>query len=84
MESKEPDATEGKNENEERSESNVEESTNVPINTDAPKKNGLGVSAIIGIVIVAIVVLEVGGFAVFWFVIKKKTLNYLICVFKKK
>lgn len=83
-ESKEPDATEGKNENEESSESNAEESTNVPTNTDAPKKNGLGVGAIIGIVIAAIVVLEVGGFAVFWFVIKKKTLNDLICVFKKK
>ena len=43
---------------------------------DAPKddKGGLGVGAIIGIVVGAIAVLGGGGFAIFWFVIKKKTL----------
>lgn len=42
-----------------------------PEKPDEPK-DGLGVGAIIGIVVGAIAVLGGGGFAIFWFVIKKK------------
>ena len=47
------------------------------------KVKGLGVGAIIGIVIGAVVVLGVGGFAIFWFVIKKKNFADLKKIFKK-
>ena len=52
-----------------------------------PEKNGLGAGAIIGIVIGSVAVVGiggVGGFALFWFVIKKKSFADLIAVFKKK
>ena len=44
----------------------------------------LGAGAIIGIVIGSVAVVGVGGFALFWFVIKKKSFADLIAVFKKK
>ena len=47
-------------------------------------KDGLGTGAIVGIVIGSVAVAGVGGFALFWFVIKKKSLADLIAVFKKK
>ena len=47
-------------------------------------KDGLGTGAIIGIVIGSVAVAGVGGFALFWFVIKKKSFADLIAVFKKK
>ena len=40
-------------------------------NAELPK-NGLPAGAIVGIVIGAVVLLGGGGFALFWFVIKKK------------
>lgn len=43
----------------------------------------LGAGAIIGIVIGSVAVVGVGGFALFWFVIKKKSFADLIAVFKK-
>ncbi len=47
-------------------------------------KDGLGAGAIVGIVIGSALVAGVGGFALFWFVIKKKSFADLIAVFKKK
>ena len=44
----------------------------------------LGAGAIIGIVIGSVAVVGVGGFALFWFVIKKKSFADLVAVFKKK
>ncbi len=58
--------------------------TNVtPDNPEQPK-DGLGTGAIVGIVIGSVAVAGVGGFALFWFVIKKKSFADLIAVFKKK
>ena len=47
-------------------------------------KDGLGAGAIVGIAIGSVAVAGVGGFALFWFVIKKKSFADLIAVFKKK
>ena len=57
-----------------------------PNNTpdDPDKKDGLGTGAIVGIVIGSVAVVGIGGFALFWFVIKKKSFADLIAVFKKK
>jgi len=63
-----------------------------PVNPNEPqnpeqsedKSNGLGVGAIIGIGLASLVVLGVGGFALVWFVIKKKNLADLLSIFKKK
>ena len=46
--------------------------------------NGLGAGAIVGIVIGSVAVVGVGGFALVWFVIKKKSFADLIAAFKKK
>jgi flagellar basal body-associated protein FliL len=51
--------------------------TNTPGGTDTPDdpsddKDGLGAGAIIGIIVGALVVLGGGGFALYWFVLKKK------------
>jgi hypothetical protein len=46
-------------------------------------KQGISGGAIAGIVIGSVVVLGGGGFALFWFVIKKKTFADLIGIFKK-
>ena len=45
---------------------------------------GLGTGAIVGIVIGSVAVAGVGGFALFWFVIKKKTWADFLAIFKKK
>ena len=47
-------------------------------------KDGLGAGAIVGIVIGSVAVAGVGGFALFWFVIKKKTWAEFLAIFKKK
>ena len=39
---------------------------------------------IVGIVLGSVAVVGIGGFAIFWFVIKKKSFADLIAVFKKK
>ena len=52
------------------------------------KKDGLSGGAIAGITIACVLVAGLGGFAIFWFVIKKKTFAQLIAaikgIFKKK
>ena len=45
---------------------------------------GLGAGAIVGIVIGSVAVVAIGGFALLWFVIKKKSFADLVAVFKKK
>ena len=58
-----------------------------PNNTpDVPTddKGGLGAGAIVGIVAGSVAVLGIGGFSIFWFVIKKKKFADLIAIFKKK
>ena len=47
-------------------------------------KDGLGTGAIVGIVIGSVAVIGIGGFAIFWFVIKKKSFADLIAIFKRK
>ncbi len=54
-----------------------------PEKPDEPK-DGLGTGAIVGIVVGSVVVLGLGGFALVWFVIKKKSFADLIAIFKKK
>ena len=51
---------------------------------DGQAKNGLGAGAIIAIVIGSVLVVGIGGFAIFWFAIKKKSFSDLKAVFKKK
>lgn len=48
------------------------------------EKTGLSGGAVAGIVIGSVAVAGVGGFSVFWFVIKKKKFADLIAIFKKK
>ena len=50
---------------------------------DTPK-DGLSGGAIAGIVVGSVVVLGLGGFALVWFVIKKKSFADLVAIFKKK
>ena len=54
-----------------------------PENPDEPK-DGLSGGAIAGIVVGSVVVLGLGGFALVWFVIKKKSFADLVAIFKKK
>lgn len=50
----------------------------------APSGSGLSGGAIAGIVIASILVAGIGGFALVWFVIKKKTWADFVTIFKKK
>lgn len=50
----------------------------------APSNSGLGGGAIAGIVIASILVAGIAGFALVWFVIKKKTWADFLALFKKK
>ena len=54
------------------------------IKPDEPEKDGLSGGAIAGIAVAGVAVAGMGGFAIFWFVIKKKTIADLIAIFKKK
>ena len=51
---------------------------------EQPEKTGLSGGAIAGIAVGSVAVEGVGGFSVFWFVIKKKKFADLIAIFKKK
>jgi hypothetical protein len=61
-----------------------EPGTNPGTDDPADDKDGLGAGAIVGIVIGSVAVAGIGGFAIFWFVIKKKSFAELIAIFKKK
>ena len=49
-----------------------------------PEKTGLSGGAIAGIAVGSVAVAGLGGFSLFWFVIKKKSFADLIAIFKKK
>ena len=51
--------------------------------TENSGDGGLSTGAIVGIVIGAVLVIGIGGFGVFWFVIKKKNVADLVGLFKK-
>lgn len=51
---------------------------------EQPEKTGLSGGAIAGIAVGSVAVAGVGGFSMFWFVIKKKKFADLIAIFKKK
>jgi hypothetical protein len=53
------------------------------MNVGGTPDEGLGAGAIVGIVIGSVAVVGVGGFALVWFVIKKKSWADLLAVFKK-
>lgn len=52
--------------------------------TPPAKKDGLSGGQVAGIVIGSLLLAGIGGFSVFWFVIKKKKFADLIAIFKKK
>ena len=54
-----------------------------PETPEQPSK-GLPAGAVVGIVIGFAVVVGIGGFALVWFVIKKKTWSDFLALFKKK
>ena len=59
--------------------------TDTPPTTDEPNENdGLSGGAIAGIAVGSTAVVAVGGFSLFWFVIKKKKFADLIKIFAKK
>lgn len=64
----------------------LEEQENYKITAEALKKGkgGLSTGAIVGIAVGSVAVAGVGGFAIFWFIIKKKSFADLIAVFRKK
>ena len=54
-----------------------------PVTPDNPS-SGLPAGAVVGIVIGFALVVGIGGFALVWFVIKKKTWADFVALFKKK
>lgn len=63
---------------------NVSEKVVPPEPPVAPTSNGLSGGAVAGIVVGSILVAGIGGFALVWFVIKKKTWADFVAIFKKK
>ena len=63
---------------------NTPENPNNTPDDPSDDKDGLGAGAIVGIVIGSVAVVGIGGFAIIWFVIKKKSFADLVAVFKKK
>ncbi len=55
-----------------------------PDTPETPSKSGLPVGAVVGIIIGSTIVVGIGGFALVWFVIKKKTWADFVALFKKK
>ncbi len=54
------------------------------VNSNAGNGNGLSGGAIAGIVIGGVMVAGAGGFAIYWFAVKKKNFADLVAIFKKK
>jgi len=63
---------------------NTDKKTDDETTGEPEEKKGLSGGAIAGSVIGSVAVAGIGGFAIFWFVIKKKSFADLIAVFKKK
>ena len=63
---------------------NPEEEPAVGATQAQPEPKGLSAGAIVLIVIGSVIVLGAGGFAIYWFVIKKKTWADFTKIFKKK
>ena len=63
-----------------------EKSVTPPVDPETPEQpsKGLPAGAVVGIVIGSVVVVGIGGFALVWFVIKKKTWADFVALFKKK
>ena len=61
-----------------------ETSTPTTPESSEPAKKSIGAGGVVGIVLGSVAVCGIGGFSVFWFVLKKKTFADLIGVFKKK
>ena len=63
-----------------------EKSVTPPIDPETPEQpsKGLPAGAVVGIVIGSVLVASIGGFALVWFVIKKKTWADFVALFKKK
>lgn len=63
-----------------------EKSVTPPIDPETPEQpsKGLPAGAVVGIVIGSVLVASIGGFALVWFVIKKKTWADFLALFKKK
>ena len=79
--------TEESDETEESEESDTSKETETAPSADTPPSDndgGLNIGAIIGIVCGSVTVVGIGGFALVWFVIKKKSFADLIAIFKKK
>ncbi len=57
--------------------------TTPPADNPPTDDGGLGTGAVVGIAVGSAAVAGVGGFALFWFVIKKKSFADLIAIFKK-
>lgn len=55
-----------------------------PVDQVTPTSNGLSGGAVAGIVVGSVLVAGIGGFALVWFVIKKKTWADFVAIFKKK
>ena len=55
-----------------------------PVDGSEGSKDRLGTGAIVGIIVGSVLVVSVGGFALFWFVIKKKTLAEFLTIIKNK
>ena len=63
----------------------TEATTLTAVYEDAPvAKKGLSGGAIAGIVIGSVLLAGIGGFAIFWFAVKKKTFADLIAAIKAK
>ncbi|MBQ8726753.1 MAG: InlB B-repeat-containing protein [Clostridia bacterium] len=80
---------ESESENESESQSSSQGgTTSESLSESQPKleepKDGLSGGAIAGIVVGSVAVVGIGGFALVWFVIKKKSFADLIAIFKKK
>ena len=62
----------------------VSEKVVPPTPVDPTNNGGLPVGAVVGIVIGSALVVGIGGFALVWSVIKKKTWADFVALFKKK
>ena len=80
----EPDNSDTPPEEEDSDTTSEEDDNDDTSDESGEAKKGLGAGAIVGIVAGSVAVGGTGGFALFWFAIKKKSFADLIAIFKKK